>query len=118
MSELEGLIARVEAAGGPDREVDLAIHWLLINDGEPLAVMGSFGIIDLPAYTSSLDAALKLVEAKLPGWDYLVARVSDGCSAEVGPPDSFQQIEAKAPTPALALILALLRALAQGGEKP
>lgn len=65
-----------------------------------------------PPITASIDAAVALVEKMLPGWDYLVCRLSGGpAGAEVGPPDSFQQVKADGATPALALIAALLRAL-------
>ena len=54
--DMRALIARVEAASGPDREVDRAIT-------DAVNYMG--GIIYAPAFTASLDAAASLVPE---GW--------------------------------------------------
>ncbi|WP_375597611.1 hypothetical protein [Devosia sp. Naph2] len=73
---LEGLIERVKAATGPDRELDIAIgttlggwtyqphvsHNFKWNDGKFDRPNGP------PSYTASIDAALALVERCLPEW--------------------------------------------------
>ena len=74
----------------------------------------------LPDYTRSVDDALALVERVLPGWDICLSRVKGDQAATwnavFGEPDSFSGSEASSPTPALALCLAALKALAQGNE--
>ena len=96
MPELEGdavvreLLAKVQAATGPDREIDAALALLA---GEPQTFFGQFGLsldhfgeVDgpecfrdarwaggghsyvAPTYTASLDAALALIERVLPRW--------------------------------------------------
>ncbi len=121
------VIARLEAATGADRELEkliaLACGWSAPDiDG----VCGpnydkrdaykwrtptgeAFGWFP-PAYTASLDAALALVGEKLPEWwPELILRQSDA-SAKVCA-EGNRAFYAKAPTPALAVLLALFRAL-------
>lgn len=73
---LEGLVERVKAATGPDRELDISIgttiggwtyqphvpHNFKWHDGEFDRPGGP------PSYTASIDAALALVERLLPDW--------------------------------------------------
>ena len=96
MSDLSELLKRVEAATGPDRELDA--HLAVIaglnmcfcdyeagsyhGDCPPPGCGEPLGLHDerhsypvqwqdderLPAYTASIDAALALVEKVLPGW--------------------------------------------------
>jgi len=101
MTDILALLARVEAATGPDRELDAVIasqfryhpygsfHWL---DRSPEAVYapthsGWMGFTlpgeDTPrdtwrslAYTSSLDATVALVEKMRPGWFFTVSNFS------------------------------------------
>lgn len=61
-SDLTALLARVEAATGPDRELDCAIMMAL----DPQSWF--------PLYTSSLDATVALVEKVRPSYDYGVWR--------------------------------------------
>lgn len=67
----------------------------------------------------SLDAAVALLEAVLPGWDAEIrtkkswACVSRPSSTELGPSDLFS---ATSDTPARALLLATLSALIEGAE--
>ena len=56
---LDGLIERVERCTGPDRFLDSRIRAVL-EPQEPI-------VDGCPFYTASLDAALALVERKLPG---------------------------------------------------
>lgn len=77
----------------------------------------------IPAYTASLDAALALVGRVLPGWRWMVRRVYPEDSgplyaAYVMPADDRAIGDVpSAPTPALALIKALLRALLADAER-
>jgi hypothetical protein len=50
------LIAALEKATGPDRELDAAIFWSQVPDGVEVAMASP-----IPAYTASIDAALTLV---------------------------------------------------------
>jgi hypothetical protein len=90
---LNDLLARVEAATGPDREIDASIYNAMVDDGGRRAfrvsnwsrgrapMLGRYhdGWLtgkseddiyadDLVRFTASIDAALALVERVLPGW--------------------------------------------------
>jgi len=107
--DLTALIERVENATGPDRELDAAIRDALY---EPVK-RGAW-----TPFTSSLDAALALVEEKLPGTFWHVAKGrtrpdeplfgAELVSPEHGGVNVAVEHESSV---ALALILALLRAL-------
>lgn len=124
--DYDDIIGRVERATGGDRELDRAIMVFAFGGGVRNA-------LPLPEYTSSVDAALALVERKLPGYRWSVGATGirsgthpDGKPAYV---DGFRAGLTKAsplrplPTAAhartapLAIILALLRALSQQGER-
>lgn len=83
---LTDLIPRIESGEGEDRELEAEI-WLATTPGatrRKSTVTSSKGLwppyvldetrdatdalITVPAYTTSVDAVLALVEAKLPGW--------------------------------------------------
>jgi hypothetical protein len=127
MSDLLALAERVEAASGPDRDLDTEILWHVDRrrftcgywnaaSGLPreLEVMpspkGGLGWIgaqcSAPAYTTSIDAAMTLVPE---GYDWIIGHTNGGLTihAEVG--DRQQWF---ANTPALALTAAALRARA------
>lgn len=107
-NDLMDLAARVEAASGPDREIDKAVqratgdgsgnHWFKNHLGEHTTD-------DLaPAYTASLDAAMILVPEGWTCWSLRSERIGTGV-------DGQEQRElAFAATPALALTAACLRA--------
>lgn len=149
MSALAELKARVDAAQGADREIDVEAHAVLgldarrtNNDREaslqhwyiygrdhdrrdtPFHFIrdGFHHSPDVPAYTSSLDAALALVEAKLPGWGWDMSTVRwgrGGYTASMHRPACNDEISGCSPTPSLALLSALLSALiAEQEEKP
>ena len=104
------LIERLEKATGPDRELDLAIWAACGGSGGP-----DNGFLDWrPALTASIDAALDLVERKLPGAWWFAARQAD----EIGEYSFDLRASiggllgtASAPTLPLAICIALLRAL-------
>ena len=106
-TDLSALRARVEEAKGPDREIDAEIcaelrflpnfeawkvkraegeHGKIFAEGKNVIVQGDtdtgwFSVRDYAApVTASLDAALGLVEAKLPGW----GRDVDATAPEMG----------------------------------
>jgi hypothetical protein len=114
--DLERLIAAVEAGGVQadfTGEMCGGTLWPCIPDGvfHPDQIMCL-----LKAYNGSLDAALRLHDALLPGW---VWDVSDCSEAEVWPPDdppgNWPIRGVAQDQPARAWLLAILRALA--GEK-
>lgn len=123
MPDLSTLIERVEALTGPSRDADYRIEKAIVRPGEfpaseiwPPFMVGSKFDRSIPAYTASIDAAVALVERVLPGW----AKGFDG-----GPKTRIAFVDqhdhddrmfgarytAEGPTPAIALILAALRAL-------
>lgn len=131
MSDLKALRERVESATGADREIDAALWcallhpdckpsqsrpgYVAITDDDP----SRWGYKEVEHYTASLDAALALVEAKLPGSAWSVSTVMfgrGGYVAGIGRVGLNEDIEARAPTPALALLAALLAAL--DGDTP
>lgn len=100
MTNYQDIITRLEAASGPDRELDADI-WLNTTEGAtrvstpvrsstdawPPYIIdetrdASGRLIIVPSYTASLDASIALVERKLPGAElemtnlYGVARVT------------------------------------------
>lgn len=84
---LSALLKRVEEATGPDRELDLEICRALDpeqfeheRNQARLRALGPDEILS-PTYTSSLDAALALVEKELPGWRLRLETGSDYSSA-------------------------------------
>ena len=127
--KLGDLLERLEAATGPDREIDKAVMlaigrareidpWMFYGPGETVWCFGDYEHESvnpaLPYVTASLDAVLALVEEKLPGWTVEIIRLSDGEGfAQVSDDAAFMPVshEATAPTPALALLKALVCAL-------
>jgi hypothetical protein len=126
MSDLTSLSERVEGAVGPDRELDAALacvvdpgragYWPnpVIPDG---ALVNDIGIMcRAEAYTASLDSALGLVERVLPGWAWRVEFVAKwrpgGPFYGADLTDGIKPASRRAgPTPALAVLAALLKAL-------
>jgi hypothetical protein len=67
----------------------------------------------VPTYTTSLDAALALAERVLPGWGFYLRQDKDGCGCGMVYPE-YNSVTAghfTAPTPALALCAAVLKAV-------
>jgi hypothetical protein len=135
VGDLDDLIERVEKATGAnfalEREVFEAFTLPTITEWFGQPVVGwfrqghaygfntadgysHFGCLKPPPVTASLDAALALCERCLPGWEFSleVERPADGPAVwrvEMG--DPLRGWTAEAPTPALAVVAALLRAL-------
>lgn len=111
------LLSRLEGLTAPDREVDLEVHMSLAPDLYP---EGSWSWDDKnlpPHLTASLDATVALCERVLPGWsgDIDIGKpIAD--SGKVGaslfpPGDGWQNYSGVGPTPAIALLIAILTAL-------
>ena len=123
MGDVTGLVERLEKATGGDREIDLDLMVILHGGPRERYLTDELGRLEFGhqwKFTASIDAALSLVERVLPMWDICLSRVKGDeaatWNAVVGEPDSFSGSEATSPTPALALCLAALKALAQGNE--
>jgi len=144
MSDLTSLRERIGKATGADRELDALIicalrlpishesyannwagpwkvgrndygdvrveWWRDIDDGDG----PEFYTQAFPAYTSSLDAALGLVEATLPGAEWEMTNLYGICRARIELNRSDAQwSDGEGATPALALLAALLAALSE-----
>ena len=105
---MSGLIERIEAAGGPDRQLDMLVEnalGLAIFDRDPAVGFGDadYNRRDPKPYTASIDAAVTLVPE---GWEWAyfdkraIVRIPDTLKHEMG----------EAATPALSIICAALRA--------
>ena len=106
----DDLIERLEKATGPDREIDTAIEELFDPSFRDSTLRQA------TRYTASLDAAVALVEKMLPGWACGFDAGSKTSIAFVDPHDFADRFlgaryTAQAATPAIALLIALLRAL-------
>lgn len=144
MSGIADLIERLEKAEGPDREVDaeicIALQYGGLNsdgasnvrtdpdwEGDLLFEIEGDAHPEccspIPALTSSLDAAIALIERVLPGWFWRAGKTSlfpNGWAyvSKTHPSNCDRQDEAacadgRAANPAIALVLATLRALQQ-----
>ncbi len=103
------LIERVEVLEAPCRECDAAISAMLC--GGSVAVEGRYwkpgvrGFCIAPRYTGSVDAAMTLVET--PHW---MIRNENGGRVATMMDTTGAEFESKAPTPAIALCIAALKA--------
>jgi len=149
MTTLTKLLEQAEKAEGPDRELDVAIAIVLrvphpkllrattLSDWRPIEELPGTIQTYWPngytaaswlsqKYTSSLDAAIALTEALLPGWSYGIDvtqltypnRAWVGCPEQVSYDDEIVwQAEHMAST-SLALIAATIKAKLAQQEKP
>lgn len=117
MNKLEELAARVEAATGPDRELDGAIGRAV--GATPLMMCDTGNVEIFASFTASLDAALTLVPE---GWFWQVGQGNHAWAAVYENPIApSMRVDPIAATPALALCSASLQAIAalrahQGGK--
>ncbi len=134
MADLRELIEMLEKATGPKLDLDGRV-WCAVNGYEFVMWDGAGCVYKNPAaptwdiggikhasarevrpYTASLDAAVALVERMLPGWACGFDSGPKTHIAFVDPHDFADRIfgasfTAEAATPALALLIALLRAI-------
>jgi hypothetical protein len=110
------LLTALQSAERGSRELDALVEKTLglaiTTDRTGLAMAGDGTRYRVPHYTTSTDAALALVERVCPGWWPAVAQVGPGkWSADIyDPSDTGSQSPAHAPTPPLALVIALVKA--------
>jgi hypothetical protein len=139
MTDLSSLIARLEKAEGPSREIDVEIMNTVdprspdekrLFDGQIYpASWGAVGqicdqiryFVEAPCLTSSIDAAVSLAERVLRGWTIAAIGQDDrkGWHAELreGHRTAYSTVTlAGASNGATALVLATLRALQQKGS--
>lgn len=100
MTDLDKLIAAVEA-GDMWSETQYAVF------GNGTDLVNAYQA----AFDGSLDAALRLHEALLPGWDYSIDNVQRVKPFVYVVDDGGPEFHAEAGTPARAFLLAILRAL-------
>ena len=114
---MNSIIDRLEKATGGDRELDAAIFdiacgGLFWPENETLWVQVGWNRVP-KAFTASLDAAIALVEKMLPGWGWMVERQPNGEAEawldEFGAYAYGRPVQGR--TPAIALLIALFRAL-------
>ncbi len=135
-SDMVELLARIEAATGPDRELDGDLHNVLFGTAYVRSAGSVSGFMTsetdngnpyVERYTASIDAALALVERMLPGYRWGVSAVGikrgthpdgkaayvDGFRAHVTESSPLRPMPstADAPTAPLAILAALLKAL-------
>jgi hypothetical protein len=134
---LRGLIVRLREIEGPDRDldcqIDTVIHrieWRPYRDGtkmlwghSPNGTVLRLGKDSCPAFTASLDAAQGLLQRILPGWSWQVhtgGRCEEGFHCAVWRSwgaNAYRRHVAEAfPTPALAMVFALVTALTNDPE--
>lgn len=105
MTQMDELIARVEAATRPDRELDAAIWYACVEKPQPGDKRDNDMIGRWPSYTASIDAAMTLApEGYALGFKRAPCQRSHAMLATIG-----YEVNASGATPALALCAASLR---------
>lgn len=137
MSDVMELLERVKAATGPDKVLDTAIwEWTGVELSDAVQIEGARTRVretvegltttrfyaTAPTYTASVDAALALVERKLPGWEWTVStdrsktRFWSDMHRVVAKGELETVWGGRAPTAPLAILAALLSALTSGAS--
>lgn len=122
MTDTQELLRRLEG-GEVGREIDAEIGWLIggwrdeviVPSADVLAKAIVNAGLNVPYYSTSLDAAIALVERARPGWRWLIEYddhrgPSYGAQIKEHGEDWSITKRCLAATPAAALIAALLRA--------
>lgn len=106
MSTIKSLIARLDAATGPNVAIDADLQAVLGLPPPNLTVGGSKSIT---RYTRSLEHAAWAVERWLPGWGWVVtSKDKDGKHEATLWATDGSDFEGRGATPALALLRAAL----------
>ncbi|PRD42065.1 hypothetical protein C5748_18075 [Phyllobacterium phragmitis] len=104
------LIAKLEAATGPDKDIDLAIVRTFISDGE--AHLHEKYDLDSYRLTESIDAAIALAERLLPGAFVNIGTMIGGKlhHAEIECDETGVEVSVNnAPSVPIALLIATLK---------
>lgn len=116
--ELDATMFRAIGAPLPDKFANLNLELTWGPDGSAYMPVGEMQVrYEPPAYTTSLDAIVALIERKLLGWSWGVSgALSPTCTGmlyEPAPTATGYRTKRRADgkTPALALCIAFLRAL-------
>jgi len=114
------LIARVEAATGPDRGLDVDVAEIVLgwectrHTNSPFVYVSardSARVFELPNWSASIDAVVELIRREMPGATHGYA--TEGPGAVFAHVDTTPETgsDASHKTEALALLLAFLRAM-------
>lgn len=135
-AEIEKLIERLERLTGPDREADVRVwSWLtkrnleeklirwLLSEGEIEEDYGRAAkkglncdiMVEVPHYTSSIDAALTLVPEGHSTTFHTSAKKTQALCKVRGETVYWSEQQGEHKTPAIALCIAALRALSHKG---
>lgn len=119
---LRELQERLAKASGPDRELDFLIANALYQIGGEAWGYAACDVHpengpEVIRLTASLDAAMALVERVLPEWCCSAIKTPGGCEGYIWRVGQIGAHEGTAPTPALALLSAMLSALSNKGEE-
>jgi len=123
---LDELEKKLAEATGPSATLNYRVWTTLVapNPSTSTAIRseqclycGTGAVLPPPPYTSSLDAAVALCEAVLPGADWNVGRDKIAYLITPKHPKSIISEDTSAATPALAICLAIIRALKAEREK-
>jgi len=110
---MDELIAKLETATGPDRELDIAIAYACL----PLHHSGRWSVVTAPAFTESLNAALSLVPEEWTAWELRSSGRKTRFSADLSRLTECDAGEdwahGRGPTPALAICVAAIKACLQ-----
>jgi hypothetical protein len=133
VTDLAALLARIEQADGPDREIDAALYWHFVETNKDemtlpwtTSLFMAGDILGRPreAYTASIDAIVALIERALPaltGWAlYSYGRAYLFTPESMDDPATGEDtvLATHKASPALALCAAFVRAMmAQQQEK-
>ncbi len=131
MSDLASLLEQVRSAKGADRELDWHVADATGHESFNTTIQGmwqpymtgSRADKAVPAYTASIDAALALVDRKLPGWSWKVVGEPAATNPHCAVIRNAGKLSDVAPasvashrTAPLAILLALLTALITQGD--
>ena len=115
-TDIAGLIERLEAATGPSEELDEAV-WVAATPGATRRMPRI--LVRLPKYTALIDAAITLIEGRILG-AYVGLQKNrrrsrqdnwSGWIETASASGENRLVEATHTTPAIALLIALLRTL-------
>lgn len=126
MSDFAQIKERLEKATGPSRPIEEALKLAIAahmfaagaSKEDVVATVGGDFYADPPLWTSSVDAALALVERLLPGWTWRVEKWTECYDAKLwGLADAPGIGAGHGPTAPLAILAALLTALPHTGDE-